>query len=59
MLVLLINTREADSSLVLNVDVDHLIGKAAYVLILIMLVVVIISTGSAMSSYCSIVHSRM
>ena len=47
-LVLLISAREADCGRVLNANANHLMGGAASVLILVMLVVAV-STGQAMS----------
>ena len=50
MLVLRISVREAHFGLVPNADANHLLGEAASVLILIVLVVAIVSTGQAISS---------
>ena len=50
MLVMFISAREADFGLIPNADTDHLLGEVASVLILIMLVMVVVSTGQAISS---------
>ena len=48
--VLLISARAADLCLVPNADADHLLGEAASVLIMMVLVVAIVSTGQDISS---------